>query len=178
MFATGRICACHRKTKMIVVKDLLISKAFSPLLVQHHLRSSYPSDSFFSDSPSSDAQKSSSDMSDEQHSSRAFSSDVVDDELTSEPKTGRSPSAFARTSSLRSIMNRQTSVEKSTKFSQIEIQLKTIESSAATLASLLMEGRDYSVNSLRRIRSKISPQPEDMHASSADDFDPRFLVVE
>jgi hypothetical protein len=178
MFATGRICACHRQTKMIVVKDLLISKAFSPLLVQNDLRSSNSSDSCFSDSPSSDALKFSSDMSDEQHSSRASSSGVVDYEHASEPKTGRSPSAFARKSSLRSIMNRQTSVDKSAKFSHIEIQLKTIENSAATLASLLMEGRDYSVNSLRRIRSRVLPQQEDLHASSADDFDPRFLVVE
>jgi hypothetical protein len=130
IFASERICARYRHTHLVAVKDLLFSKKFSPVLVQHHLSSDVPPSDRL---PSSGDQQSSSELLD---------------------------------------------TSKNTQFSHFDFQLKTIDNAATSLAHLLMEGRDYSVSSLRRIRSQISPSEKDMDSSSAYAFDPRFLAVE
>jgi hypothetical protein len=181
LFASERICARYRKSKLVTVKDLLISKSFSPCLVQGELST----DSFTSGSfPRSDDRLHSSESYDDQTFSAKANSDFVGHEPTSQHKTGWevSPrSTHARSRSLRSTVKKQTSVEtpKRKQFSHINIQLKTIGNSAASLAGLLMDGRDYSVFSLHRIRSQVFDQGEDTaDLSSLEVFDPRFLVVE
>jgi hypothetical protein len=179
LFASERICARYRKTKLVTVKDMLISKSFSPCLVQGELST----DSFTGSFTRSDDRLHSSESYDDQTFSAQANSDFVGDEPTSQHKTGwevSSRNTLARSRSLRSTVQKQTSVEtpKRKQFSHINIQLKTIGNSAASLASLLMDGRDYSVFSLHRIRSQVSDQGEDTDLSSLEVFDPRFLVVE
>ncbi len=179
LFASERICARYPHVNLVDVKDLLISNTFSPVSVQDHLSSILPPSDRL---PSSGDQQSSSELNDDHTFSHQSNSDV-DDQPTSEQRTflDRRPSyAIARNRSLRSIVKRQTSFDtsKSKQFSHFEIQLKTIDNSATSLANLLMEGRDYSVSSLLRIRSQVSPSEKDTDCSSAYAFDPRFLAVE
>lgn len=180
LFASERICARYRKTKLASVRDLLILKSFSPCLVQECLSSDSVSSDRFS---SLDDRLQSEDSYDDQTFSARSNSDFVDDEAPSEHNTRREMhpcNAVARSRSLRITQKKLTSVEtpKRKRFGQINVQLKNIDNSAASLATLLMEGRDYSVSSLLRIRSQILHQAEDIDSSSLEFLDPRFLVVE
>ena len=181
LFAAGRICARFRKEKLVIVKDMLILNAFSPFLVQLQLQSN----SSFADllrspeigSPFSNSSPVYDDcLSSNQHSGG------YDDQQASDrrPLVRSSANALARRQSLRSILKRQTSVDspKGKQFNHVEIQLKNLENAAVGLASLLMEGRDYSVASLSRIQSQVSGQAHDEDCSSVDIFDPRYLVLE
>jgi hypothetical protein len=164
VFACEQICSMHPKSKLklVDVKNILILNDFYPHLVHPILTD---------EAPTPTSRKSSDD-----------NQPSVEESLCSQfepqtPKTPKTPNSTACRWSLRGIQRRQTSVQR-TQHSHIQAILINFENSAAHLAALLTEGRDYSCSFLRRARCLVSDQHVGDDEPQQGSFDPRFLVVE